>query len=211
MRARRRRAWHNMVLMKLPVRSRRTFWMRLLDMVKNPLVILLSVLALISLLTGDLRATIVILTMVILGVVLRFFQEMRADTAAQQLKAMVSTTATVLRSGQKKEISLKELTPGDIISLSAGDMVPADARVLVAKDLFINQSALTGESIPVEKRESFAGRRRQECIGTAKYLLPGVQRGKRNRHGGGRPHRQGHLFWFTGDQHHGRAPVHQFR
>jgi Mg2+-importing ATPase len=134
--------------------KRRTFWMRLLDMVKNPLVILLSVLALISLLTGDLRATIVILTMVILGVVLRFFQEMRADTAAEQLKAMVSTTATVLRSGQKKEISLKELAPGEIISLSAGDMVPADARVLVAKDLFINQSALTGESIPVEKREA---------------------------------------------------------
>jgi P-type Mg2+ transporter len=132
----------------------RTFWTRLLDMVKNPLVVLLSVLALISLLTGDLRATIVILTMVILGVVLRFFQEMRADTAAEQLKAMVSTTATVLRSGQKKEISLKELAPGDIISLSAGDMVPADARVLVAKDLFINQSALTGESIPVEKREA---------------------------------------------------------
>ena len=130
-----------------------SLWMRLLDMVKNPLVILLSVLALISLLTGDIRATIVILTMVVLGVVLRFFQEIRADTAAEQLNAMVSTTATVLRSGEKEEVPLKNLVPGDIISLSAGDMVPADAYVLTAKDLFVNQSALTGESIPVEKRE----------------------------------------------------------
>ena len=134
--------------------KRQTLWMRLLNMVKNPLVILLSVLGLISLLTGDLRATIVIFTMVVLGIVLRFFQEMRADTAAEQLKAMVSTTATVLRSGQKKEISLKDLAPGDLVYLSAGDMVPADARVLVSKDLFVNQSALTGESIPIEKREN---------------------------------------------------------
>jgi P-type Mg2+ transporter len=137
--------------------KRPTLLLRLLDMVKNPLVILLSVLALISLLTGDLRATIVILTMVVLGVVLRFFQEVRADTAADQLKAMVSTTATVLRSGKKEEISLKDLAPGDMVYLSAGDMVPADARVLVSKDLFVNQSALTGESIPVEKREKSPG------------------------------------------------------
>jgi Mg2+-importing ATPase len=134
--------------------KRRNFWMRLWDMVKNPLVILLTVLALISLLTGDLRATIVIFTMVVLGVVLRFFQEMRADSAAEKLKAMVSTTTTVLRAGQKQEISIKYLVPGDIIYLSAGDMVPADVRVLTAKDLFVIQSALTGESIPVEKRES---------------------------------------------------------
>jgi Mg2+-importing ATPase len=136
--------------------KRRTIWARLWDMVKNPLVILLTALALISFLTGDLRATIVILSMVVLGVVLRFFQEMRADTAAEQLKAMVSTTATVLYSGQKKEIPLKELVPGDVILLSAGDMVPADARVLVAKDLFVNQSTLTGESLPVEKHEASA-------------------------------------------------------
>ena len=92
--------------------KRRTIWVRLWAMVKNPLVILLSALALISFLTGDLRATIVILSMVVLGVVLRFFQEMRADTAAEQLKAMVSTTATVLRSEAKREVPLKELVPG---------------------------------------------------------------------------------------------------
>ena len=66
-------------------------------------------------------------------------------------KAMVSTTATVVREGQRREISLKELVPGDIVHLSAGDMVPADVRLLSAKDLFLNQAALTGESMPVEK------------------------------------------------------------
>ena len=89
--------------------------------------------------------------MVILGIVLRFYQERRADNAAEELEAMVSTTATVIRDGKRQEIPLKELVPGDIVVLSAGDMVPADVRLLSAKDLFLNQAALTGESLPVEK------------------------------------------------------------
>ncbi len=124
---------------------------RLWNNVKNPLVILLLGLGLISYLTGDLRAMIVILVMVVLGVVLRYFQEMRADNAAEQLKAMVSTNATVLRDSQEREIPLSQLIPGDVVRLAAGDMVPADVRLLSAKDLFLNQSALTGESLPVEK------------------------------------------------------------
>ena len=131
--------------------KRKTWLMRLYENVKNPLVILLSVLGLVSYLTGDLRATVVIFIMVLLGIVLRYVQESRADSAAEKLKAMVSTTATVVRDGQRKEISLKELVPGDIVHLSAGDMVPADVRLLSAKDLFLNQAALTGESMPVEK------------------------------------------------------------
>jgi Mg2+-importing ATPase len=131
--------------------KRRTWLMRLWDNIKNPLVILLIILGVISFLTGDMRATIVILTMVILGIVLRYVQESRADNAAEQLKAMVRTTTTVIREGQRIEIPLNELVPGDIVTLSAGDMIPADVRLLSAKDLFINQSALTGESLPVEK------------------------------------------------------------
>ena len=131
--------------------KRRTWLMRLWDNVKNPLVILLIILGAISFLTGDMRATIVILTMVVLGIVLRYVQESRADNAAEQLKAMVRTTATVIREGQRKEITLGELVPGDIVALAAGDMIPADVRVLTAKDLFLNQAALTGESLPVEK------------------------------------------------------------
>lgn len=126
--------------------------MRLLDNIKNPLVILLTGLGILSYLTGDLRATIVIFVMVLLGIVLRFYQEMRADNAAEKLKAMVNTTATAVRDGKEAEVALKFLVPGDIIRLNAGDMVPADMRVLSAKDLFLNQSALTGESLPVEKK-----------------------------------------------------------
>ena len=131
--------------------KRRTWLLRLWDNIKNPLVILLITLGIISYLTGDLRGTIVILLMVILGIVLRYVQESRADNAAEKLKAMVSTTTSVVRDGKHQEIPLAELVPGDIVSFSAGDMIPADVRVVTAKDLFINQSALTGESLPVEK------------------------------------------------------------
>ena len=132
--------------------KRQSALMRLLSNVKNPLVLLLAALGVLSFLTGDLRATAVIFVMVVLGVVLRFFQEMRADNAAEKLKAMVSNTATLVRDGREAEVPLKMLVPGDIIRLAAGDMVPADVRVLSAKDLFLNQAALTGESLPVERK-----------------------------------------------------------
>ena len=136
-------------------------WRDLLLMaVLNPLVILLSLLAILSAATGDLRAAIVMLLMVLLGVALRFSQEARADTAAAKLKAMIRVTATVVRDGKALEIALAELVPGDIVKLAAGDMIPADVRILSCKDLFIIQASLTGESMPVEKfdaRESGAG------------------------------------------------------
>jgi len=130
--------------------------MRLLSNIKNPLVLLLTALGVLSYFTGDQRATVVIFVMVVLGIVLRFFQEMRADNAAEKLQAMVSNTATLVRDGKEKEVSLKMLVPGDIIRLAAGDMVPADVRVLAAKDLFLNQAALTGEALPVEKKAATA-------------------------------------------------------
>jgi P-type Mg2+ transporter len=124
---------------------------RFLASFKNPLIVLLLGLAAISYLTGDLKATIVISAMVVLSVVLRFLQELNADRAAEKLKAMVSTMATVVRDGTQREIPLQQLAPGDVIHLAAGDMVPADVRLLAAKDLFLNQAALTGEALPVEK------------------------------------------------------------
>ena len=130
----------------------RSVFMRLLSNVNNPLVILLALLGVLSFLTGDSRAAVIIFMMVILGVVLRFYQEMRADHAAEKLKAMVSSKATVIRSGHDVDLPLKQLVPGDLIRLGAGDMVPADVRILSAKDLFLNQAALTGESLPVEKK-----------------------------------------------------------
>jgi len=125
---------------------------RLLGCVKNPLVLLLMALGVISWLTGDIRSMVVIFVMVLLGVVLRFFQEMRADNAAAKLQAMVTNTSTVVRNGADVEEPMKMLVPGDIVRLAAGDMVPADVRVLSAKDLFLNQAALTGESLPLEKK-----------------------------------------------------------
>jgi len=124
---------------------------RLWTAVRNPLVILLSLLATVSALTGDLRAATVMALMVVLGVSLRFVQEAKADAAAAKLRAMIRVTATVMRDGQAKEIPLKDLVPGDLVKLAAGDMIPADVRLMGAKDLFIIQASLTGESLPSEK------------------------------------------------------------
>lgn len=121
---------------------------------RNPLVILLSLLAMVSFATGDFRAGSVMVLMVVLGLSLRFVQETRADNAAAKLKAMISVTATVVRDGQPREIPLRELVPGDVVKLSSGDMVPADVRLITAKDLFVIQATLTGESLPVEKTDA---------------------------------------------------------
>ncbi|HEX7842326.1 MAG TPA: magnesium-translocating P-type ATPase [Kofleriaceae bacterium] len=119
--------------------------------VANPLVVLLAVLAIVSLATGDSRAATMMIAMIVLGVALRLVQEARADSAAARLKAMIAVHATALRDGQPSEIPLSLLVPGDIVQLTAGDMIPADVRILAAKDLFVTQGALTGESFPVEK------------------------------------------------------------
>jgi len=99
------------------------------------------------------RTIVVLSTMVLLSTLLRFWQEFRSNKAAEELKAMVSSTTAVLRAGMQRpqEIPISTLVPGDIVYLSAGDMIPADVRLLTAKDLFVSQAMLTGESIPVEK------------------------------------------------------------
>jgi P-type Mg2+ transporter len=99
------------------------------------------------------RTIIVLISMVLLSTLLRFWQEFRSNKAAEELKAMVSSTAAVLRAGMQRpqEIPISTLVPGDIVYLSAGDMIPADVRLVTAKDLFVSQAMLTGESIPVEK------------------------------------------------------------
>lgn len=119
----------------------------------NPLVILLAVLATISFATGDARAGIMMAVMIVMGLGLKLVQESRAGTAAAKLKAMISITATVVRDGVAQEIALSQLVPGDIVKLAAGDMIPGDIRIVTAKDLFVAQGSLTGESLPVEKFE----------------------------------------------------------
>ena len=146
---------------------------KLLELFATPLSLLLLSLAILAELTGEVRGAIVITLMVVLSALLSFIQEYRSSKAAEKLRAMVHTTASVrrkdehlgtaqevnralrtpLRSGipDSVEIPLARVVPGDVVHLSAGDMIPADVRLLSAKDLFINQAALTGESLPVEK------------------------------------------------------------
>lgn len=150
-----------------------TWWQHLWYCYRNPFNILLSILALVAFFTDDLTGSSIITVMVMLSTLLRYWQESKSNQAADALKAMVSNTATVLRNQvsyddlasiqqrygievkyQKNtqfELPIQYLVPGDVILLSAGDMIPADCRILTAKDLFVSQAAMTGESMPVEK------------------------------------------------------------
>src|SRR6185503_1113230 len=132
--------------------------LQLLRAFKNPFIIVLLVLAGVQLFAddSDLTGPIIIAAMVGISVVLTFTQEYRSSRAAEELKAMVRNTATVTRQAsdghsEQIEVPVGELVVGDIVHLGAGDMVPADLRLLSAKDLFISQAILTGESLPVEK------------------------------------------------------------
>ena len=126
---------------------------QLLARLLNPLVILLITLAVVSVLMGDARSAIIILVMVFLSSTLGLVQERKSGRAAEKLRAMVHTTAAVMRlpDPAPRELPIEELVPGDLVHLSAGDMVPADLRLVAAKDLFVNQACLTGEALPVEK------------------------------------------------------------
>ena len=124
----------------------------------NPFSIVLLLVAGVSFITEVLLSdtqswatVIIILTLVGISSVLQFVQESRSNSAAEKLKAMVSSNAAVIRGGVEREMPMRDIVKGDIVKLSAGDMMPADVRLLAAKDLFIGQAALTGESEPVEK------------------------------------------------------------
>lgn len=116
-----------------------------------PLPLLLLGLSLISFFIGEMKGALVIGFMVFLSTTFAFIQEYRSTQAAQKLKELVGIKVSVLRDGIVTEIPLKEIVPGDIVILCAGDLIPGDLRLLEAKDLFIDQSTLTGESLPVEK------------------------------------------------------------
>ena len=150
------------------------WYAQLIHSFHNPFIYLLTALAVVSFLTEDVKATVIIAVMVSISVGLRFVQEFRSTLAAERLRAMVGTTATVSRPGPRitgtlplgeephdrnaprhpptrEEVPIKLLVPGDVVYLSAGDMVPADLILVSSKDLFVSQSILTGESLPVEK------------------------------------------------------------
>ena len=117
----------------------------------NPLVIILLVASGISIGLGDHVGGVIIIAIVLLSVLLNFFMEFQARHAVAEIRKQVATTAAVIRDGKERELPIAELVPGDIVRLNAGDLVPADARLLDVKDLQVRESALTGESLPVEK------------------------------------------------------------
>jgi len=132
-------------------KERRSAVVEFLSHFRSPLVIILVIAGIVSgILEQPLNATI-ILFIVLVSVTLDFTQEHRAERAAEALQTRVATTATVFRNGAKQDVRISELVPGDVIALSAGDIIPADARLITARDFFVDQSALTGESFPVEK------------------------------------------------------------
>ena len=145
---------------ELPAGKKKGVFSRLAGAFVNPFSAILAALAVVSLFTDILFAApgeknyvtvAVILVMVAVSGALRFVQEFRGNAAAEKLASMIETTACTLRGGEEREIPVSELVVGDVVRLSAGDMVPADLRILSAKDLFVAQSALTGESAPEEK------------------------------------------------------------
>ncbi|WP_455815063.1 magnesium-translocating P-type ATPase [Pseudomonas graminis] len=166
---------------------------QLLQAFNNPFIWILMVLAAISVLTDyilplrrgeetDLTGAIIMLVMISLSGLLRFWQEYRTNKATEALKSLVSTTATVLRRSHADsqavniEVPLQEVVPGDIVLLSAGDMIPADVRLLSSRDLFVSQAALSGEALPIEKYDSNSHPQRNNPLADEQDLLsqPGI-------------------------------------
>lgn len=128
--------------------------LELLSLLLNPLVLILVIASAASLVLHDRGDAGIILSIVSLSIAINFVQSYRSQTAIDKLRERVSSTATVLRDGDWQEINRRNIVPGDGIRLSAGDLVPADARLVQSRDLYIQQATLTGESLPVGRRHT---------------------------------------------------------
>ncbi|TGL52222.1 magnesium-translocating P-type ATPase [Leptospira meyeri] len=132
-------------------RKKKPLWKQLLTRFRNPLILLLLFASGVSAFMGEISNFLIITVLVFFSVVLDFFQEHKAGKAADHLRQSVSVHTTVFRDGHTIDLPVAQIVPGDLVLLSAGDMVPADGRVLDAKDFFVKQAILTGETYPVEK------------------------------------------------------------
>ena len=147
-----------------------SFLSDLLHAFMNPLVLILVIAATASAFLGDKVDAGIIGVIVLLSAAIDLSQTYRSQRAIEKLRAQVAPTATVLRDGEWKEIRRRDVVPGDIVRLSAGDLVPADARLLIARDLYVLQAALTGESLPAEKQAT--ARACFDQSGCAQHGLP---------------------------------------
>jgi P-type Mg2+ transporter len=128
-----------------------SFWADVLHRCRSPLIIQLLVIALVSASIGEIKSAVIVSAMVFLSVGLSYILDRRSSKAVETLGKRVQTRALVLRDGKETEVRVSEIVPGDVVILHAGSIVPADLRLITAKDFFVSQSALTGESMAVEK------------------------------------------------------------
>jgi Mg2+-importing ATPase len=161
-------------LNELRERPERSLWVEFLRRFRNPLVLILIAASVISALTGEVASFLIIIVMVLMSVTLDFIQEYRAGRAAQRLRQSVQVRATVLRDGVAKDVPVTQIVPGDVVLLASGSLVPADGRLLEARDLFVNQALLTGESFPVEKRAEELADRQAGVEGATNALFMGT-------------------------------------
>lgn len=138
-------------------RKRSSIFRDLVFMFVNPLVVILLIAAALSGFLGQVVDAVIIVVMVLTGIVINFYQSWRSQIAIENLRLQVAPTASVMRDGEWREIHRHDIVPGDLVRLSAGDLVPADARLVESRDLYIQQAALTGESMPTEKEVTSDG------------------------------------------------------
>ncbi|MBI5230103.1 MAG: magnesium-translocating P-type ATPase [Candidatus Magasanikbacteria bacterium] len=136
---------------ELIIKKKKNAILKFLSYFKNPLIIILLIAAAISGIIGEMQNVTIIISMVLLGVTLNFYQEHQSNKAVEKIAKKLAVRASVLRDGVKKELLTHCLVPGDVVLLSAGDIIPADGRLIEADDFFVNEAALTGENFPVEK------------------------------------------------------------
>ena len=153
---------------------RSPLWLQFLARFGNPLVIILLVASALSAATGDVASFVVVVTIVSSSMTLDFVQEVRAQNAVEALRRSVAVQATVLRDGTSRSVPIDHLVPGDIVQLIAGDLVPADSRLLESRDLFVNQALLTGEPYPAEKLASDAALGAENPAGASNAVFAGT-------------------------------------
>lgn len=149
-------------------------WVQFLARFRNPLVVILLVASGLSAATGDVTSFVVVATIVVISITLDFVQEVRAQSAVEALRRSVAVQALVRRDGATLSVPVGALVPGDIVELIAGDLVPADSRLLESRDLFVNQALLTGEPYPVEKQAGDAPAGAQDPAGASNVVFAGT-------------------------------------
>jgi Mg2+-importing ATPase len=154
--------------------KRSPLWLQFLARFRNPLVIILLVASALSAATGDIASFVIVVAIVLASMTLDFVQEVQAQNAVEALRRSVAVKATVRRDGVTLSIPIDQLVPGDVVELIAGDLVPADSRLLESRDLFVNQALLTGEPYPAEKNASDTAQGAENPAGASNAVFAGT-------------------------------------